>query len=379
MKYADAIAYLFSIHSRGIKLSLEEMKLALKKLSIPFFKTIHIAGTNGKGSVSTKIAKSLELAGYKVGLYTSPHISSFRERIQINGSYIPEKAVVEHLKTIQNHSINATFFETATLMAFLYFAKEQVDYAVIETGLGGRKDATNCITPELSIITSIAIDHQEILGNTIEAIAYEKAGIIKKNIPALIGPRVPFQMIRQTTETDLYQVKGIFSTFDEENSAIAKQALHLLNIKHTGGCSIRPPCRLEQVDESRPIILDVAHNPDGLKALFKSLRFLYPKKTFSAIIGLSDSKDIEGCLHILTKHTTQLHLIQAKHRGAPLNLLSSYLGKFPHQIHLSLKDALNHSSGPLLICGTFFIMDEARKALNLPYPSDPVQLNEITR
>ncbi|MCK4664486.1 MAG: bifunctional folylpolyglutamate synthase/dihydrofolate synthase [Bacteroidales bacterium] len=155
------------------------------------FKSIHIAGTNGKGSVSHMLASILQTAGYKVGLYTSPHLKDFRERIMINGKKIPEKNVVEFVNNNQEiiKKISPSFFEMTVAMTFNYFSENKIDIGIIEVGLGGRLDSTNIIYPELSVITNISYDHTEFLGNTIEKIAYEKAGIIKKNIPVIIGEK----------------------------------------------------------------------------------------------------------------------------------------------------------------------------------------------
>ena len=147
------------------------------------FPSIHIAGTNGKGSVASKIAESLTLAGYRVGLFTSPHLFTYRERIQINGELISEEEVVEGLEKLFKIAKTPSFFEMTTLLAFDYFSKMEVDIAIVEAGLGGRLDATNIVRPILSIITSIDFDHTEILGETLDEIATEKAGIIKKDVP----------------------------------------------------------------------------------------------------------------------------------------------------------------------------------------------------
>jgi dihydrofolate synthase/folylpolyglutamate synthase len=153
------------------------------------FKSVHVAGTNGKGSCSHMIASVLQECGYKTGLYTSPHLKDFRERIRINGEMISKEFVVEFTKQIKPliEEINPSFFELTVGMAFEYFAEEHIDIAVIETGLGGRLDSTNIILPELSVITNIGMDHMNILGNTLELIAAEKAGIIKKHVTAIIG------------------------------------------------------------------------------------------------------------------------------------------------------------------------------------------------
>lgn len=381
MKYSALLEKLFT--EKGLKLGLNNILEALRTLNNPEmkFRSIHVAGTNGKGSVSTKIATTLQLAGYKVGLFTSPHISTYRERIQINGVYITEEEVVEFLQ----RNLKLTFFETTTALAFYHFAMKKVDYAVIETGIGGRLDATNCIIPELSIITSIALDHTEILGSTLEAIAIEKAGIIKAKVPVLLGPKVDLLLILPIAtqkNSPIMQAKGTFNTFDEENSAIAKVALNYLQIDKDlieKGCKARPPCRIETVISPlyhSPVILDVAHNPDGIRALFQSLDFIKP----NVIVGLSASKDILECLKVLTQNASYLYLVKANHpRAAPPEVLKEHLKvlNFPnYKCCASIADALSLSQGPVVICGTFFIMDEAREALGLSYPRDPLNFNE---
>ena len=198
MKYKKTLEFLFSqlpmyqrIGKAAYKADLDNTLALDKYFGYPHkkFKTIHVAGTNGKGSVSHCLAAILQTAGYKVGLYTSPHLKDFRERIKINGNKIQESNVVDFVEDNKDiiQKIKPSFFEITVAMAFDYFAKEDVDIAVIEVGMGGRLDSTNIINPIVSIITNISLDHTQFLGNTIEKIAYEKAGIIKQNIPVVIG------------------------------------------------------------------------------------------------------------------------------------------------------------------------------------------------
>ena len=198
MNYAETIHYLYTrlpmfsrIGAAALKPSLDNTIALCSALGHPEqkIKTIHVAGTNGKGSVSHTLAAILQTAGYKTGLYTSPHLYDFRERIRVAGQMIPEDAVVQFIQNIQPHieTLEPSFFEITVAMAFHHFAVEKVDIAVIETGLGGRLDSTNVIVPELSIITNIGWDHMNLLGNTLPQIAAEKAGILKKGIPVVIG------------------------------------------------------------------------------------------------------------------------------------------------------------------------------------------------
>ena len=202
MNYQETIEYLFNstpvfehVGASAYKPGLQTTEALDEHFGHPHrqFKTIHVAGTNGKGSVSHTLAAMLQSAGYKVGLYTSPHLVDFRERIRINGECISKEYVVDFVENERPffEPLHPSFFELTTAMAFKYFAEQQVDIAVIEVGLGGRLDCTNIITPILSIITNISFDHTQFLGNTLEQIAMEKGGIIKQHIPAVIGEVQP--------------------------------------------------------------------------------------------------------------------------------------------------------------------------------------------
>ena len=198
INYSETIEYLFNklpIYQRSgksaYKADIGNIVKASEILGNPHlnFKSVHIAGTNGKGSTAHMISSVLQESGYKVGLYTSPHLKDFRERIRINGEMISEKSVIEFVDEYKNpfEAINMSFFEMTVAMAFHHFSEEKVDIAIIETGLGGRLDSTNIINPLVSVITNIGIDHDALLGNTIEEIATEKAGIIKENTPVIVG------------------------------------------------------------------------------------------------------------------------------------------------------------------------------------------------
>lgn len=378
--YQETLQILYSLGKKGIKMGLSNMHNLSSHFGNPHqkFPSIHVAGTNGKGSVTTKIAKSYEMAGKKVGLYTSPHISTFRERIQVNGKLISEDQVIHLLKEILDHTphIPATFFEITTLLAFLFFAREKVDVAVLETGLGGRLDATNIVTPLLSVITSISLDHTDILGSTLESIAYEKGGIIKPQIPVVLGPRVPF--LNPTTSSTI-RVKGTFPNYDEENQAIAKAALEYLKIPPLG-LKRRPPCRLEEIQGYPvPIILDVAHNPDGLQNLFKAVKY----RPLRVICGISKNKDLKSNLDIISSHSKFIHLTQGRsERAAASSDLAHFLQQQNYcdfSEHSSIQDALQCAlkhSDPIVVCGTFFIMGEIRDMLGLKDPKDPLLVHE---
>jgi dihydrofolate synthase / folylpolyglutamate synthase len=409
LSYSTLIKKLFQVNVfGGMKLGLENMHRLLKECDSPdqAFRSIHVAGSNGKGSVTTKIASALQFAGYRVGLYTSPHIACFRERIRVNNQMIGELDVQRLLSQLfqikEAHQIPATFFELATTMAFLYFKEQKVDFAVLETGLGGRLDATNVITPELSIITSISLDHTEILGETIEAIAMEKAGIIKSSIPVIIGPHVPFDIIQQVSllhHSPLIQVENRGALFDEENSSIARRALQALAQKFVlsdaaieKGLLERPHCRLQKIeleDNAQIIYLDVAHNPDGLEHLFQALRKIAPNTHFTILFGLSKTKDVQNCLKIISSNGEMFFPVEALNgRGVQVELLREGLLQLkvnPSSIYLT--DSINESLSQaiayakqkghiLVVCGSFFIMRGVRRVLGIDEAYDEIDLNE---
>lgn len=394
MNYADLIQKLFQVNLFSSKKNgLENCHQLDRLFDFPHrkFASIHVAGTNGKGSVSTKIAGALQAAGYKVGLYTSPHLYCFRERIRINDQNIAEEETEKLLnllfETIERHSIPATFFEITTFLAFLYFASENVDFAVLETGLGGRLDATNVVHPLLSVITSISLDHTEVLGNTVEEIAKEKGGIIKASIPVVIGPRVPFNPIKQLADSlncECMRVIEPAETFEKENCLVAERALNYLKSLWElppyaifQGLKARPACRMETISQNPVIIMDVAHNPDGLHQLFKAIRLQYPSQTIIALFGLSQSKDMHGCINEIAKAAEFFYPVEASHgKGTPMKHLAEALqqcGVNPEHICCgtfgeNVKNAYRHAkqNGHLLVvCGTFYIMQEVRSLLDL--------------
>jgi len=392
--YASLLKKLFQLNLfGGMKLQLKNMEILNKALNSPShqFSSIHVAGTNGKGSVCTKIAKGLQLSGFKTGLYTSPHISSFRERIRIDENMISEEEATTLLNELfqikEAYNIPCTFFELTTALGFSYFATREVDFAVVETGLGGRLDATNILTPSVSVITSISLDHTDILGSSVEEIALEKAGIIKPNIPVIIGPRVPFSVIREVAlknHSPLTVVDGHYEDFEEENNAIARVALRHLELHPSiiqEALKATPLCRMEIIHHlGKTIVLDVAHNPDGLIHLFTRLKKKYPEKSFRVIFGLSKNKDVETCVSILKKHATHFHLVTAKNgRGMLAAEIQERYFDETTPLYSSVADAIDKALSfdeVIVICGTFFIMAEARNALNKPLPQDAIDMNE---
>lgn len=416
-----------------VKLGLTNIQDLHEALDYPMEKTcvVHVAGSNGKGSVALKIAKTIEFSNpeLKVGLFCSPHVSSFRERMQVNGELISEREVVDLLPNIyalcKERDIPATFFEITTALAFAFFAARKVDVVVLETGLGGRLDATNVIKhPALSIITSIGLEHTRILGDTIELIAMEKGGIIKEDRPVLVGPNVPNDVLRQcarekgasgySTCDDVLGVpdektKLDLQDYDKENARIATAAIRLLQESHSAllgdampddviirGTSQRPPCRFEIVrgaKEESTVILDVAHNPPAMEYLVCKLHATYPDGTrFRMVVGMSSDKDISLCgpslMKIVDRDASRLHFVQAAHpRAAKLEeiLAATALNKanfdwvdrtVTTQIRSAMKLAATNQE-ILVVCGSVFIMAEAREALGFDEPRDSSYITEL--
>jgi dihydrofolate synthase / folylpolyglutamate synthase len=357
-----------SLEISSMKLGIERVETLDALLGYPSkqFGSVHVAGTNGKGSTTTKIAKALHENGKKVGLYTSPHISTYHERVQVNGKAISEENADRILKKIVDASPFAlSYFELLTLLAFCYFSEERIDFAVFETGMGGRRDATNIIQPVLSVITSIEMDHMPYLGHSLEEIAKEKAGIIKPGVPVLIGPHVKplsvFEEIAENLRSPLFQVQGSFAHYEEENREIARKALALLPFplerkSIEQGLNAVPPCRFEIILEKDPlVILDVAHNPDGLKRTFERLFYQFPEAKVRVLAGFSADKDIEAVLQVIQENAVEIHLTYTDHprllkKGDP-NFTNAFQTAFHHA---------KQNQEILLVCGSFFIMHAAK-------------------
>lgn len=314
------------------------------------YKTIHVGGTNGKGSVTYKIAKALEAEGFKVGLYTSPHICDVRERIQVQGELIPEDAFQRLLNRILELEPSLGFFDIMTAIAFCYFQEQKVDWAVVEVGLGGRFDATNVIHPEIAAITSIGFDHTELLGNSLEEIAIQKGGIAKPGVPLVTGPTASCFF-----PNSIKVEKAPF--FDLENQSIAKAVLRKLSISESAieiGVAKRPPCRFEM---RKNIILDVAHNPDGFKKLIEALQLHLPEiEKFHFIVAFSKSKDWKTCLDLILPFSSSITALSIdKERMEHASEIQKYHDK------ISISKSLETSLKPKewnVICGSFYLMEQ---------------------
>jgi dihydrofolate synthase/folylpolyglutamate synthase len=353
-RYLEVINYLYSLQRFGIKLGLHNIERLLKLLQNPEekFTSIHIAGTNGKGSTSSFIASILSSSGYKVGLYTSPHLVDFTERIRINGAPISRERVIEYVEILRDeiNLLRATFFEVTTAIAFKYFADEKVDFAVIEVGLGGRLDSTNVIKPAVSVITTVSFDHMDVLGEAIEQIAFEKAGIIKEGIPCVTGceDEKALDVIKKVanekkselvvldevakfelkeideksvkfdlkTRSNFYSdlVAGVGGSFQVRNSSLSVLAYEklcelglakfksdfvydgLLNVVKFSGLR----GRLEILKEKPKVVADVAHNYPAICQLVSELGNFKRKGTL-VLFGVMKDKEYEKMIKKLSE------------------------------------------------------------------------------
>lgn len=384
-KYNEVVENLFQRKPIPNSKNLQAFQTLLHAYGNPqnAYPCIHIAGTNGKGQVSVKIAAALQYAGYKVGVYISPHVFTFTERISINGEQIPEETIVQyHVQLdslLEKGTYAPNFFECITLYAFRYFKEQNVDVAVLETGVGGLLDATNVVHPLASVITSISYDHMEYLGETLEEIAEQKAGIIKPNIPVVIGPHAQYASIFQRAKkmhSPLYVVEEKATFYDTENQWIAKETLRILK-KHFSALFIEHihagllsflPCRFEKRGQ---VLYDVAHNPDGFKRLANILSHQYPKQTFRFLIGMSLGKDVRRSLEQIEKKAHFIHFVQAKNirsiSALTLATIFKEFSNYPCSVETSVLEGLHrakHALKPqelLIVCGSFYIMAEAKE------------------
>jgi dihydrofolate synthase/folylpolyglutamate synthase len=378
--YDELIATLFSKRPQFLNAPLDQVRAISKMLGNPerAFPCVHIAGTNGKGSVAFKVAKALEFSGLKVGLFTSPHLFSYRERIQINSVMITEEDVVFYLSRLlplmEKSYPSASFFEITTCLALGYFKEKNIDIAVMEAGIGGLLDTTNIITPLVSVITSIGNDHKELLGPTLDDIARHKAGIIKPSIPVVLGPSAVFPVIYQIAKEHksvIHLAQAAPGFYDWENQNIARKTLAVLSNTLSLKCSeealsLRPPCRFEQLDD---VIFDVAHNADGFSRLIEALATFFPHRKWVCILGMSKEKDLEASLSRLSQHASHFYLVETKseravsqERMGALLLQHGYSAFTYATIEQAIELALSQED-LIVVCGSFYLMQEARSVL----------------
>lgn len=425
MSYQQALEYLFQslplFSNNGIKAFKADLKNTIALCDFlgnpqQKIKTIHVAGTNGKGSTAHMIAACLQQNNIKTGLYTSPHLQDYRERIKINGQMISESFVTHFVSKIKNYSeeVKPSFFELTFAMALDYFAKEEVEVAVIETGLGGRLDSTNIISPLVSVITNIGYDHMDILGNTLEKIATEKAGIIKYKTPVVISEVLPeteqvflekaakeeaaiifaqdrYNIIQSDYEVQFlnlevadkmeqsklkfkldlsgsYQAKnllGVLTALDilkKHFSLDSKQnILALSRVKQLTGLH----GRWEVISQNPLVVMDVAHNEDGVKQLLQQIS----KNSFDRlhlIFGMVKDKDIQKVLSLLPKEAqyyfTHAHIPRALPAMELSNQASAFglKGNIFDQVNIALKHALQEASASdlIIVFGSVFVVGE---------------------
>lgn len=428
MNYQQTIEYLFAqlpmfsrLGAAAYKKDLHNTIALCEALGNPHhqFKSIHIAGTNGKGSTSHMLAAILQTAGYKTGLYTSPHLQDFRERIKVNGAMCSEEFVVRFTEQVQPliAELQPSFFEITVAMAFSWFAEQQVDIAVIETGLGGRLDSTNIIQPELSIITNIGWDHMNLLGNTLEAIAGEKAGIIKPNTPVVIGEAggsianvfiqqakqqdaslVFAQELRQIEHTSyshrhlavsihhqqksdnyLLDLNGLYQT---QNLLSVLAGIDILQSKgweirdeqiKAALANVKPLTglygRWDIIHESPLVVLDVGHNEDGIQQIVRQLKHTSYEQ-LHIITGMVKDKDVDKVLTLLPKDAHYYFTKAQIPRALPENELlakaitNGLSGQAYADVNTALHAALSAANEKdlVLVCGSVFVVGEVDRS-----------------
>lgn len=416
--YSDCLKAMFGLRRFGIKLGLSTIRKILEELGNPHlkFSCVHVAGTNGKGSIASALASTLYEAGYTVGLYTSPHLVRFNERICINNHPIRDESVVslyEAVKDVHYGTREPTFFEFATAMALYEFARQNVDWAVIETGMGGRLDATNIIKPSLSIISNLSVEHKTYLGNTIARIAHEKGGIIKQGKPVVTGVRQKtaisvieniadsksaplyrlgsdFRVRRNHNETFTYfgieniwrkMHSGLPGNHQIDNAALVIAACEILSKKKTNLSlqNIRDglkqnswPGRLEVVSHSPFILLDGAHNLIAARNLARFLSKNLADRKITLVVGILDDKPYSAMLRCLLPVCAKVILTRPKIDRAlapeilydiAKNMISNI--QIVPDINNAIKDAVETAipHGAICIAGSLYVVGEAKEAL----------------
>ncbi|MCU7552137.1 bifunctional folylpolyglutamate synthase/dihydrofolate synthase [Chitinophagaceae bacterium LB-8] len=429
MNYAETIDYLYNklpmfstMGCTAFKKDLTNTLILCERLGNPHnkFKSIHVAGTNGKGSVSHMLAAILQQSGYKTGLYTSPHLKDFRERIRINGDWVDEDFVIQFVEKVKPliEKIQPSFFEITVAMAFAYFAEQQVDIAVVEVGLGGRLDSTNVITPELAVITNIGMDHTNMLGNTLEEIAAEKGGIIKEKVPVVIGEKHPatapvftslssgknapvsfandqfilneYNFSHQFLEIQvqerqsgtihkyvldlpgIYQTKNILTVLQAtdilrkigwniEDQDVFEALQHVKSLTGLSG-------RWEIIKENPTVVLEVAHNEDGIRQMVDHLGKLN-FGNLHMVLGIVKDKDVTTMLNLLPQkanyYFTNAHIpraLEAKHLQEQAKL-AGLKGITFDNVNEALKTAIANASPDdlVIVCGSIFLVAEIEK------------------
>ncbi|MBR1425679.1 bifunctional folylpolyglutamate synthase/dihydrofolate synthase [bacterium] len=383
--YEKAVKILTSSGKFRVSLGLERIEKILDLLGNPQdrLSCIHVAGTNGKGSVCAILASILNEEHKKVGLYTSPHIFKYTERIKIGNDKISDKNFAKYVFDISNlaeqNNIDLTEFEILTAVMFKYFADENVEVAVIETGLGGRFDATNVIKKSLcSVITHIDYDHTDKLGTTLDKIAYEKAGIMKKDSPCIVleGREVFYDvasdvgaLLEVISPVQLSNNLSLKGTYQQENLSLALAVIEKIfpqidqtTIEH-GLKKVKHPCRFQYIKEKK-LIVDGAHNPNGIMSLVESLDFYYPNTERRFIFGCLKNKDSEKMLKYITQNNDEIYFYHFKHTNS--NSIEDLQKIYPAGKKLLNSQQIDFTDGKLtVICGSFYMIEELLDFLGL--------------
>lgn len=429
MNYEESINYINTKPMFGAKSGLERTKRILELMGNPHekLKCIHIAGTNGKGSITAMITNVLVKQGYKVGMYTSPYIEYFEERIQINGKCIEKNELAKFVtkiadiaKQIEKEGYDRpTHFEIITCLMFIYFYEKNVDYAVIEVGLGGRLDSTNVITPIISIIASISLDHTNILGDTLDKIAYEKSGIIKEGVPVILYPQkieslniiekvcakrgsklieVPeepvyyeekiikneyYQMLKVKTFKSEYEIKlSLLGKHQLLNCVTALYAIETLkdlgifisqaSVKQ-GFSTVKWKGRLEILNEHPIVVVDGAHNIDGITKIAESINTYFKYKKLNLIIGILADKQVDDMIKIIAPMANNIISVTPNStRAENCEKLNEIIRKYNKNCTAeknyedAYKKALSYCDEDdlLLVCGSLYMIGDMRKIIN---------------
>ncbi|HUU68455.1 MAG TPA: folylpolyglutamate synthase/dihydrofolate synthase family protein [Planctomycetota bacterium] len=436
--YEEAIRYLFTLtnYEKGFnlkprttpKLGLERMAKLLEFVGNPEsrLRAVHVAGTKGKGSTATMAASVLAAAGCRTGLYLSPHVEDVRERIQVDGRWIPQDAVCDHLNRMfdylrrceakEDGLYSPTFFEAFTAIAFMHFGAEKLDFAVAEVGMGGRLDATNVLQPLVCGITPVSMDHMERLGNTLAEIAGEKAGIIKPGVPVVCGPQWPeaLDVIRQRCaeqNAPLFVFNEDFgvesapgglriSTWagsidrvrlamrGEHQAVNAATAAAMLAVLQDSGAvcltadQIRDglatafcPARVELIRKHPATVVDAAHNPASVRALLETLRTEFRFDRLICVFAVARDKDVEGILRLIAERASHVIFTTMDNpRAATPDELAATMRKIgfagvsvqhDHRLALGEAESLAHADDLICVCGSFYLAGDVRKTLKL--------------
>jgi dihydrofolate synthase / folylpolyglutamate synthase len=395
LNYQQALAWLYGLQRFGIKLGLENIRRLLNELGLvstrgspnTSAKVIHVAGTNGKGSVCAMIDSICRAQGYRTGLFISPHLVTFRERIRASGEMISEDAVADGLTMIRDliagWDPHPTFFEVATALALKHFGEAKTDIVILETGLGGRLDATNAVQSDISVITPIGLDHEKWLGQTLTEIAGEKAGIIKSGVAVISAPQqpqaeeviraraeecgAPFQFVNEIYDRSPVALRG---EFQKQNAAVAIAALHAANIELCekaivrGLAAIEWPARFQKWDERT--IIDGAHNPGAARILARTWREVFGDQKATVVLAVLSDKDLRGICEALAPITASVIFpkIRSDRAADPemlAKIFSTIAPSFPHSISSTIGDALTlarANPNPILITGSLHFAGE---------------------